>query len=427
MAEFTGERLVPGLVEADLYNEHIARYRFTARFARGARVLDAGCGAGYGTAQFEGAASVTGIDISADAIGHAVSHYARPGVRFLRADCEAFPFADASFDLVAAFEVVEHLERWERLLSEGLRVLSPGGLFVVSTPNKAFYTESRGAAGPNPFHRHEFEHAEFDAALRAVFPYVRLWTQNHSEAILFAPVGPSGATLEVSGDPAPETASFFLAVCGREPIAANDAFAWVPRSANLLRERERHIVKLEEELAKKDAWLARSSADLESLQISHEATLAELVQRNDWAEGLNREVERAAAAIRELQDEAAARARWIDSLNDEIDRARAEFAREADRASGLERDLVARTEWARSIEADLDQRTRHVTALQLQVEEHEAHLGRQRDLLARRAGEIARLQTERRVAAESKWMRLGRKFNLGPRFDLDDGAPEGQE
>ena len=53
-AEFTGERVIPGRVEDNLFNEHVARYRFAAHLVRelGLRgsFLDAGCGAGYGAA-----------------------------------------------------------------------------------------------------------------------------------------------------------------------------------------------------------------------------------------------------------------------------------------------------------------------------------------------------------------------------------------
>src|SRR6516165_12777051 len=74
--EFTGERLIPGEVDIDLFNEHMARYTFAARLARGKRVLDAGCGAGYGSAALaEIAESVTGVDVAAEAVGYARAHY----------------------------------------------------------------------------------------------------------------------------------------------------------------------------------------------------------------------------------------------------------------------------------------------------------------------------------------------------------------
>src|SRR5262249_18916198 len=56
LAEFTGERVIPGQVDVDLLNEHVARYTFAARLSRGKRVLDAGCGEGYGSAELARAA-----------------------------------------------------------------------------------------------------------------------------------------------------------------------------------------------------------------------------------------------------------------------------------------------------------------------------------------------------------------------------------
>ena len=184
--EFTGERVVPGLVDPDLFNEHLSRYRFAARFAaEGAKVLDAGCGTGYGTAEFAAAVQITAMDISPEAVAHATHAFGRPGVHFLQGACEVLPFADESFDLVVAFEVIEHLERWPDLLSEARRVLRSQGVLLVSTPNKAYYAEARAAAGPNPYHVREFEYGEFESALKEVFPHVQLWNQNHSELIAF--------------------------------------------------------------------------------------------------------------------------------------------------------------------------------------------------------------------------------------------------
>ena len=81
LAEFTGERLIPGEVDVDLLNEHMARYHFAVRLARGKRVLDAGCGAGYGSAELADVAeSVTGIDIAPEAVEYARAHYALPNL-----------------------------------------------------------------------------------------------------------------------------------------------------------------------------------------------------------------------------------------------------------------------------------------------------------------------------------------------------------
>src|SRR5437667_6043826 len=113
LAEFTGERLIPGEVDVDLLNEHMARYTFAARLARGKRVLDAGCGAGYGSAALaEAAESVTGVDVAADAIDFARAHYQAENLAFEQASVMQLPLPDGGFDLVVAFEVIEHLEDW---------------------------------------------------------------------------------------------------------------------------------------------------------------------------------------------------------------------------------------------------------------------------------------------------------------------------
>src|SRR5260221_10576860 len=186
LAEFTGERVIPGQVDTDLLNEHMARYAFAARLSRRKQVLDAGCGSGYGSAELaKTAAAVLGIDCSAEAIAFARSEYPAPNLRFEQADCGALPVADGSIDLVTAFEVIEHLEDWRGLLLEARRALSAAGLFVVSTPNKLYYSESRRSAGPNPFHVHEFEFEEFRAELGEVFPHVSLFLENHIEGVVF--------------------------------------------------------------------------------------------------------------------------------------------------------------------------------------------------------------------------------------------------
>ena len=409
--------MIPGLVDQNLLNEHMARYLFAARFGTppGAKdILDAGCGAGYGTAVFPSSASVTAADISADAVQHAREAFGRPCVRFLQASCESLPFANASFDLVTAFEVIEHLEKWHQFVLEAARVLRESGVLLVSTPNKSYYAESRAESGPNPFHCHEFEFEEFRTALSAVFPHVRMWTQNHTEAIVFAPLDPSGSNLEAGGSIEPETAHFYIAACSHSPIAINEIYAWVPATANLLREREHHIAKLEGELAKKDQWLRELVQNHSALQSSHEALLAELAQKNNWAAGLNQEIIGQRVTILELQEELRGRQRWIDNLHDQI--AATDVALEFFRArsAALEIDLAARTTWARTLEEQLDNRNRHVQLQVAQIGEFEQHLREQAERIEAQDQTTAQLKDERRQIAASKWMRFGRRLKLGP-------------
>src|SRR6266404_1534073 len=95
LAEFTGERLIPGQVDVDLLNEHMARYTFAVRLARGKRVLDAGCGAGYGSAELANvAAQVTGIDVAADAVEFARANYVADNLGFEQASVTELPYGD---------------------------------------------------------------------------------------------------------------------------------------------------------------------------------------------------------------------------------------------------------------------------------------------------------------------------------------------
>jgi SAM-dependent methyltransferase len=391
--EFTGERVVPGLVDPNLFNEHLARYRFAARFAGGGRVLDAGCGSGYGTAEFPGAASVVGIDVAADAVIHARRSFFSPGVYFLQGTCEALPFADQSFDLLVAFEVIEHLTRWQDMLAEARRVLRPTGVLLVSTPNKTYYAEMRAASGPNPYHVHEFEYREFEAALQAVFPHVSLWSQNHSEVMAFVPAAPSSGVFDAPAETAPDEAHFFIAACSQSPLAEPHSFAWLPSAGNVLREREHHIALLESEVEKKNIWLAQTQTSHTKLLEAHDQVLAELNASNEWARkldmdldsarkviaGVQEELEASHAGYRRLETEAATRLDWIRDLEAQIARGRDEIAR-------LEMENAERTQWAQSLDAELE-RTRT---------------------------ELSRASSELESMRQSKWVRLGQALSVAP-------------
>jgi len=419
LAEFTGERVIPGQVDADLLNEHLARYAFAARLCGGKQVLDAGYGAGYGSAELaRTAAGVLGIDRSADAVAFARAEYAAANLRFEQADCLALPAANGSIELVVAFEVIEHLEDWRGFLREVRRVLAASGQFLVSTPNKLYYSESRRRAGPNPFHVHEFEFEEFRAELAEVFSHVSLYLENHAEGVVFQPAADveSGADVRVDeGRSDTADAHFFLAVCALRPQTVAPAFVYVPRVANVLRERERHIELLERELETKNQWLERTTADLAQLNQDHQTVLAQFRQqiaeseeRARWAQQLNVELEERSARVEQLQRELAE----AQSAARAVAEGYEAKVRELDEAN------IEKTHWALETEArlgkQLEEKGRELAECVEFLHQAERTLEERTAWSEKLQREAQRLETQVILMKESRWVKLGRTFGLGP-------------
>ena len=159
----TGERTLPGIWHENYwFRRHEAAYAWVAPLVAGGSILEAGCGEGYGAGLLlaAGAQQVVGVDYDAATAGHVREAY--PRVPVLRGNLVALPLMSESFDVVVSLQTVEHLWDQPLFVAECLRVLRPGGLLVVSTPNRLTFSPGvpRGAKPLNPFHVNELDRAE---------------------------------------------------------------------------------------------------------------------------------------------------------------------------------------------------------------------------------------------------------------------------
>ena len=176
---FSGERIVPGEVPVDLELRHRRRYEFAATYVEGKRVLDVGCGEGYGCAILaKNASHVIGVDISHEAIAHATVKYSVNIVEFRCMPAEKLSFPDESFDAVVCLELIEHARDYTSVMKELRRVLRPGGTLILSTPNRRIV--SPGSQKPlNEYHVREFDVKETRELCRCYFSEVEFFTQSN--------------------------------------------------------------------------------------------------------------------------------------------------------------------------------------------------------------------------------------------------------
>jgi SAM-dependent methyltransferase len=322
LIEWTGERLVPWAPDVQVVYEHFHRYLWALPLVRNCRVLDLASGEGFGSALLaETAASVTGVDIDERAIAHGRANYTAPNLEFRVASAHDLGELPADgFDVVVAFEMIEHVVDQEAVVAEVARVMAPGGLFVISTPERSEYSDATGFV--NPFHERELTRPELLALLRTRFAAVELFSQravtgSRIEAVgdaggpahavwieragedwrstsppaplYLVAVASDGALPELPADSSLSDAGLALVEEARERELAERA----KREAELLAERERLIGEVHAEHARalraeEDARRVRESVAWKTLEAFREA-----VDRIPWVSRALRAIMRA--------------------------------------------------------------------------------------------------------------------------------------
>ena len=150
------------------YHRHLFAYEEAARrLVASSRVLEVGCGGGYG-AQLMASRGfrVTAVDPSMQAVRYSATRY--PTVRFAAASGTTLPFAEGAFDAVVSMQVIEHIDDARAYLRELRRIVRPGGQIVLTTPNRALRLFPLQRPW-NPYHVREYSRRSLSAELSTVF------------------------------------------------------------------------------------------------------------------------------------------------------------------------------------------------------------------------------------------------------------------
>ena len=270
---FTGERYVPQL-GGDIRLEHLHRYALARELARGKSVLDIACGEGYGANLLAAvAADVTGVDTAQDAVSHARIKYKRDNLSFKTGSCLQIPMQNKSVDLAICFETLEHIAEHEKFMAELRRVLKPGGLLVISTPNSTEYE----ANGKNPFHIKELTAGEFCQLLGSHFKNVEICGQRvaYGSHIVSKGGNPSQPFMVFSGigDKVEKTDGlhsppYLLAFAGDNAMPALPASLF--DGTELYKKKDRIIIANNREIEKLGKW--GTGLDREIAELRNEIT-----------------------------------------------------------------------------------------------------------------------------------------------------------
>lgn len=136
----TGRAYPDERIWVDVYHTEVEKIMslLIRDFSKGKDVLELGCG-GAGVAAFNvnDARSIIATDLSEVALQRGREFFQnRPELNFVKMDAESLDLPDRSVDIAIAKEVIEHLPDPRLCMAEIFRVLRPGGVFLLSTPNR---------------------------------------------------------------------------------------------------------------------------------------------------------------------------------------------------------------------------------------------------------------------------------------------------
>ncbi len=169
----TGERTLPDVpAENYWFRRHLAVYEWIGARVGGRRVIDMACGEGYGSAVLARcAADVVGVDANPEAHEHARLRYRAGNLRFARGLVQTHG-EESGCDALVFLQTIEHVPDPGAVLAHFGRLLAPGGVAYLSTPNLLTLAPPGAVKSENPWHLKEYRAEEFRRLCRSVFDHV---------------------------------------------------------------------------------------------------------------------------------------------------------------------------------------------------------------------------------------------------------------
>ena len=168
--------------------------------ADGRRILDVGCGTGTMLTYLATLGQADGVDIDEEAVGYC---HDRGLAQVTQAPADHLPYDDATFELVTALDVVEHIDDDLGVLREMKRVLKPGGGLLITVPAYRFLW---GRQDEINLHKRRYVASEVRERLRSAgFDVQKLTYMN---ALLFPPIAAIRLVRHVLPEPANPPSDF---------------------------------------------------------------------------------------------------------------------------------------------------------------------------------------------------------------------------
>lgn len=167
MAVYTTEIASDTILSDNPIHQRLLKAYYLAQDKVNGDLLEIGCGEGRGVHLLKDKVkSFTGIDKITEVVENLTDKY--PQASFTQANIPPLDFADEQFDSVISFQVIEHIKDDETYIREIARVLKPGGIALLTTPN------IKKSLSRNPWHIREYTAAQLTELCRPHFSQVNM-------------------------------------------------------------------------------------------------------------------------------------------------------------------------------------------------------------------------------------------------------------